>query len=86
MKKILLTLFAVFFCWVTIFARQLTEQEAMDRALQYINSNKSYEIENLTITRKGSTDPDIPITVNDGTFDISVANWTVVPVTSGVNI
>lgn len=54
--------------------------------LQYINSNKSYEIENLTITRKGSTDPDIPITVNDGTFDISVANWTVVPVTSGVNI
>ena len=41
MKKILLTLFAVFFCWVTIFAQQLTEQEAMDRALQYINSNKS---------------------------------------------
>lgn len=41
MKKILLTLFAVFFCWVTIFAQQLTEQEAMERALQYINSNKS---------------------------------------------
>ena len=41
MKKILLTLLAVFFCWVTIFAQQLTEQEAMDRALQYINSNKS---------------------------------------------
>ena len=41
MKKILLTLFAVIFCWVTIFAQQLTEQEAMERALQYINSNKS---------------------------------------------
>lgn len=41
MKKILLTLFAVFFCWVTTFAQQLTEQEAMERALQYINSNKS---------------------------------------------
>lgn len=41
MKKILLTLFAVFFCWVTIYAQQLTEQEAMERALQYINSNKS---------------------------------------------
>ena len=54
--------------------------------LQYISGNKSYEIENLTITRKGSTDPDIPITVNDGTFDISVANWTVVPITNGVNI
>ena len=54
--------------------------------LQYITSNKSYEIENLTITRKGSTDPDVPITINDGTFDISAANWTVVPVTNGVNI
>ena len=41
MKKILLTLLAVFFCWVTIYAQQLTEQEAMERALQYINSNKS---------------------------------------------
>ena len=41
MKKILLTLFAVIFCWVTIYAQQLTEQEAMERALQYINSNKS---------------------------------------------
>ncbi|MCR5472610.1 MAG: C10 family peptidase [Prevotella sp.] len=41
MKKILLTLAAVFCCWVTIFAQQLTEQEAMERALQYINSNKS---------------------------------------------
>ena len=41
MKKILLTLFAVIFCWVTLMAQQLTEQEAMDRALQYINSNKS---------------------------------------------
>ena len=28
MKKILLTLFAVIFCWVTIYAQQLTEQEA----------------------------------------------------------
>ena len=39
MKKILLTFAAVLCCWVTLFAQQLTEQEAMERALQYMNSN-----------------------------------------------
>ena len=41
MKKILMTLAAVLCCWVTLYAQQLTEQEAMERALQYMNSGKA---------------------------------------------
>jgi len=47
---------------------------------------KSYEIENLTITRKGSSNPDQPISLSDATFEISVKDWTVVPVTEGITI
>ena len=54
--------------------------------IQYIDCGKSYEIENLTITRKGSTNPDQPITIQSGTFEITVKDWTVVPVTSGITI
>ena len=41
MKKIFFTLVAVLCCWVTLFAQQMTEQQAMERALQYMNSGKS---------------------------------------------
>ena len=41
MKKILLTLAAVLCCWVTLCAQPLTEQQAMERALQYMNSGKA---------------------------------------------
>ncbi len=41
MKKILMTLAAVLCCWVTLLAQQLTEQQAMERALQYMNSGKT---------------------------------------------
>ena len=41
MKKFLLTLAAVLCCWVTLCAQQLTEQQAMERALQYMNSGKA---------------------------------------------
>ena len=41
MKKIFFTLVAVLCCWMTLFAQQLTEQQAMERALQYMNSGKS---------------------------------------------
>ena len=41
MKKILMTLAAVFCCWITLCAQQLTEQQAMERALQYMNSGKA---------------------------------------------
>ena len=54
--------------------------------LPVLEPGKSYEIENLTITRKGSNNPDQPISLSDATFEISVKNWTVVPVTEGITI
>ena len=51
--------------------------------LQY---NKSYEIENLTLTRPGSDNPDVPVTFQDCAFDLNVLPWTVVPVTEGLTI
>ena len=51
-----------------------------------LEPGKSYEIENLTITRKGSNNPDQPISLSDATFEISVKDWTVVPVTEGITI
>ena len=41
MKKILLTIAAVLCCWVSLWAQPITEQQAMDRALQYMNSGKA---------------------------------------------
>ena len=41
MKRILITWAAVLCCWVTLCAQQLTEQQAMERALQYMNSGKA---------------------------------------------
>lgn len=54
--------------------------------LPELEPNKSYEIENLTITRPGSDNPDIPVTFQDATFEINVLPWSVVPVTDGVII
>ena len=54
--------------------------------LPELEPNKSYEIENLTITRPGSDNPDIPVTFQDATFEINVLPWSVVPVTDGVTI
>lgn len=54
--------------------------------LPVLEAGKSYEIENLTITRLGSNDPDKPVKLSDVTFEISVKPWTVVPVTEGITI
>lgn len=54
--------------------------------LPELEPNKSYEIENLTITRPGSDNPDTPVTFQDATFEINVLPWSVVPVTDGVTI
>ena len=54
--------------------------------LPELEFGKSYEIENLTITRKGSTNPDTPVEIYTATYNINVKPWTVVPVTSGVTI
>ncbi len=39
--RLIAALAAVLCCWVTLYAQQLTEQQAMERALQYMNSGKS---------------------------------------------
>ena len=54
--------------------------------LPVLEPNKSYEIENLTLTRPGSDDPDVPVTFTDCTFDINVLPWTSVEVTEGTTI
>ena len=36
-----MTLAAILCCWVTLYAQQLTEQQAMERVLQYMDSNRS---------------------------------------------
>lgn len=54
--------------------------------LPILEPNKSYEIENLTLTRPGSEDPDVPVTFQDCTFDLNIKPWTVVPVTEGLTI
>lgn len=54
--------------------------------LPVLEPGKSYEIENLTITRKGSNNPDQPISLSEADFEISVKEWTVVPITEGITI
>ena len=54
--------------------------------LPAMESNKSYEIEEVTITRPGSDDPDEPVSFADASFSINVIDWTVVPVTEGTTI
>ena len=49
-------------------------------------ANKSYEIEEVKITRPGSDNPDEPVSFADATFSINVIDWTVVPVTEGTPI
>ena len=49
-------------------------------------ANKSYEIEEVVLTRPGSDNPDEPVSFADATFSINVIDWTVVPVTEGTTI
>ena len=54
--------------------------------LPAMESNKSYEIEEVTITRPGSDDPNVPVSFADASFSINVIDWTVVPITEGTTI
>ena len=54
--------------------------------LPAMDSNKSYEIEEVKITRPGSDNPDEPVSFADASFSINVIDWTVVPVTEGTTI
>lgn len=40
-----------------------------------IQKNHTYRIEELVITRPGSLDPDIPVTLEEAIFNISVSPW-----------
>ncbi len=40
-----------------------------------IESNKTYSVNNLTITRPGSVSPDVPVTSYECTFSVSVIDW-----------
>ena len=53
--------------------------------LPELENNKSYELE-LTITRPGSDNADMPVSFEDCAFEITVKPWTVVPVTDGIII
>ena len=54
--------------------------------LPALEANKSYEIDNVTITRLGSTDPDKPVETGDYNFEVLVKSWDFVPVTEGTTI
>ena len=49
--------------------------------LPVLEANKSYEIEELILTRPGSDSPDKPVSFADCTFQINVTGWTTVDVT-----
>ena len=51
-----------------------------------MDSNKSYEINELKITRPGSDDPDKPIVIVDQDFKITVNDWTVELVNGDGNV
>ena len=53
--------------------------------LPELENNKSYELE-LTITRPGSDNADMPVSFEDCAFSISVKPWTVITVTEGIEI
>lgn len=48
-----------------------------------IESNKSYEVSKLVLTRPGSNNPDVPVSFEDATFSINIVDWTIVPVATG---
>ena len=48
--------------------------------LPVLEANKSYEIEELILTRPGSDSPDKPVSFQDCTFQINVVGWTTVDV------
>ena len=78
--------------WSARHSRMVSEVELGGETFYYpvtlpiLEPGKSYEIENLTITRKGADTPDSVISLADATFEISIKEWTVVPVTDGITI
>lgn len=86
----------VFYCYPNDNAEQTTRlvmEMTIGPAKYYypinmpaLESNKSYIIEDLVITRPGSDDPDQPVSFADATFSVNVVDWTAVFVTEGTTI
>lgn len=71
--------------WCPRFTRLVVEATIAGKTWYYpisvpaLRSNHSYEIPSLTITRLGSTDPDVPVEVGTAGFNVVVNEWVVVP-------
>ncbi len=63
------------------YTRVVVETTLGDKKYYYpisipdIESNKTYTINNLTITRPGSISPDVPVTSYECAFSVSVTDW-----------
>lgn len=54
--------------------------------LPALESNKSYNIDEVSITRPGSSSPDVPVSFLDCSFSVTVTGWTNVALTEGTTI
>ncbi len=63
------------------FTRIVVETTLGDKKYYYpisipgIESNKTYTITNLTVTRPGSVSPDVPVTSYECTFSVTIVDW-----------
>ena len=55
-------------------------------SLPALESNKSYNIAEVNITRPGSSSPDVPVSFLDCSFSVTVTGWTNVALTEGTTI
>ena len=65
---------------LVVKATQGTDVYYYPITLPALESNKSYEIAELILTRPGSDDPDKPVSIQECTFQINVLGWTTVAV------
>ena len=78
--------------WSPRYTRLVIETKLGDDTFYYpislpmIESNKSYNISEIKITRPGSTSPDKPVSYLDCSFSVSVEPWTSVTWTEGTTI
>ena len=67
--------------WTPRYTRLVVETTLDGKTYYYpidipgIERNKTYTVTNLTITRPGSLDPDIPVTSYECTFGVEVQDW-----------
>ena len=54
-------------------------------SIPYVQPNYAYTVENVTITRLGSTNPFLPVTTADCTYNVVVRNWDTGAITGSFN-